>query len=475
MSDLIAPNSAALVQLPRLRSVTGGWVVAAAVLGSAVVVLDASVVNIAVPQIGSSLGDDVADLQWVVGGYTLALASLILVGGALGDRLGRRTIFTWGSVGFALASLLCSAASSMEMLVAGRVVQGIAGALLTPGSLALISASIDRRDQGAAIGLWAGLIGVIEAVGPIVGGWLTELAGWRSVFLVNVPFAVAVAVVSVRYLPESRDARARPLDVPGAATAVAGLGALTYGFIGARGWMTLLGAALLAMFTLIQMRGAHPLLPPSLFRSRMFTAANVVTAALYAGLGGVLFLLPLQLQVVAGYSPLAAGMAMVPITGIMLVSSPAAGRWAQRHGARIPMTLGSVLAAVGAVLLTGIGSRASYLSDVLPGTVVLGAGLAVFVAPLTGAVFAAVSVSEAGIASGVNNAVARTAQLLAVAALPGLVGISGAPLTDAIGFGSGFRDALWICGALLFTGAVLAATLMPRTPESPKAASGFHR
>ncbi|WP_327100800.1 DHA2 family efflux MFS transporter permease subunit [Nocardia vinacea] len=466
MSDLVAPNRVASAP-PRLRSVAGRWVVAAAVLGSAVVVLDASVVNIAVPRIGSSLGDNVADLQWVVGGYTLALASLILVGGALGDRLGRRTVFIWGSVGFALASLLCSLASSMEMLVAARVVQGIAGALITPGSLALISASIDRRDHGAAIGLWAGFIGVVEAVGPIVGGWLTELAGWRSVFLINVPFAVAVTVVAVRYLPESRDADARPLDLPGAVTAVAGLGALTYGFIGARGWISLLGMALLGVFALIQVRGDHPLLPPALFSSRVFTAANLVTAAVYAGLGGVYFLLPLQLQMVAGYSPLAAGLATVPITGIMLVSSASAGRWAQRHGARIPMILGPALAALGAVLLTEIGPRATYLSAVLPGTIVLGVGLAVFVAPLTGAVFAAVSATESGIASGVNNAVARTAQLLAVAALPGLVGISGARLTDAIAFGSGFRIALLICGALLLTGAVLAATLMPRWSEPP--------
>lgn len=466
VSDLVAANRAAPA-LPRLSSVAGRWVVTAAVLGSAVVLLDAPVVNVAVPRIGSSMGADVADLQWVVGGYTLALASLILVGGGLGDRVGQRAVFVWGSGGFAVASVLCSVAPTMEMLIVARVVQGIAGALLTPGSLALITASIDRRDHGAAIGLWAGLVGVVEAGGPVVGGWLTELAGWRSVFLITVPFAVAVTVVSVRYLPESRDVHARPLDLSGAATVVAGLGALTYGFIGARGWMSLLGAALLGMFALIQLRGEHPLLPPSLFRSRVFTAANMVTAAVYAGLGGVYFLLPLQLQVVAGYSPLAAGLVTVPITAIMLVSSPAAGRWAQRHGARIPMTLGSALAACGAVLLTEIGPRATYLGDVLPGTVVLGAGLAVFVAPLTGAVFAAVSVSDAGIASGVNNAVARTAQLLAVAALPGLVGISGAPLTDAIGFGSGFHDALWICSALLFAGAVLTATLMPRMPEPP--------
>jgi hypothetical protein len=231
--------------------------------------------------------------------------------------------------------------------------------------------------------------------------------------------------------------------------------------------MSLLGVALLAIFAWIQLRGDHPLLPPALFSSRVFTAANLVTAAVYAGLGGVYFLLPLELQVVAGYSPLAAGAATVPITGIMLVSSASAGRWAQRHGARIPMILGPALAGCGAVLLSGIGSRASYFSAIFPGTVVLGIGLAVFVAPLTGAVFAAVSATDSGIASGVNNAVARTAQLLAVAALPGLAGISGAKIADTAAFGSGFRIALLICGALLLTGAVLAATSMPRRSESP--------
>ncbi|WP_406266537.1 MFS transporter [Nocardia sp. NBC_00881] len=463
MSDVIAATGATPAERPRLRSSAGRRIVAATVLGSAVVSFDATVVNIAAPHIGSGLGADVVDLQWVVSGYTLALASLILVGGALGDRFGRRAVFICGSVGFALASAWCGAASDVGMLVAARVVQGVAGALITPGSLALISASIDPRDQGAAIGMWSGLGGVAGAIGPIAGGWLVELAGWRSVFLINVPLAVAVAVISVRCVPESRDPHAPPrLDALGTAAIVTGLGMLTYGLIAARVWMELVGVALLAVFVLVQIRSRHPLVPPALFSSRVFTTVNLVTFPVYAALGCVLFLLLLQLQIVAGYSPLAAGTATMPITAIMLVSSTWVGQWAQRHGARVPMTIGLLLAAAGSVLLAQIDTHASYSTAVLPGVVLFGAGMAVFVAPLTESVFAAVPTEEAGIASGVNNAIARIAQLLAIAAIPSLVGISRAPLTDAIAFGAGYRAAMWICIGLFGTGAVLAAALMPQ-------------
>lgn len=476
MSDLIVPTGAARAELPRLRSTTGRWVVAAAVLGSGAMSFDASVVTIAMPRIGSSFGGDLADLQWVMTGYTLALASLLLVGGALADRFGRRRVFVWGSAGFAAASLLCALAPTLETLVAARALQGIAAALVTPGSLALISTLLDRRDQGAAIGWWAGLGGFAEAAGPIVGGWVVQTAGWRSVFLIDMALAVVVAIVSAKYLPESWDSRVRRPDLSGVAAVVVGLAALTYGLISARMWMTLLGMALLGVFVILQVRGDRPLVPPSLFTGafppgaggtstadgRVFTAANLVTSTVYAALGGVYFLLPLQLQLVAGYSPLQAGLAMVPITAIMLVSSSWAGHWAQRHGARIPMTVGPLLIAVGSVLLTRIDGHAPYVSEVLPGTIVFGIGLAVFVAPLTTAVFAAVPPTAAGLASGVNNAVARTAQLLAVAALPGVVGISGRPLTDTVAFDTGFRAALWICAALFLLGAAIAAALMPR-------------
>lgn len=282
-------------------------------------------------------------------------------------------------------------------------------------------------------------------------------------FLINVPLAVAVAVISVRCVPESRDPHAPPRpDVLGTAAIVTGLGMLTYGLIAARVWMELVGVALLAVFVLVQIRSRHPLVPPALFGSRVFTTVNLVTFPVYAALGCVLFLLLLQLQVVAGYSPLAAGAATMPITAIMLVSSTWVGQWAQRHGARVPMTIGLLLAAAGSVLLAQIGTHASYSTAVLPGVVLFGAGMAVFVAPLTESVFAAVPTEEAGIASGVNNAVARIAQLLAIAAIPSLVGISRAPLTDAIAFGAGYRAAMWICIGMFAAGAVLAAVLMPR-------------
>ncbi|WP_040785080.1 MFS transporter [Nocardia pneumoniae] len=454
-------------ELPRLRSGTGRWILLATILGSSVASLDATVVNIALPRIGESLGTDVAGLQWTLNGYTLTLASFILLGGSLGDKLGRRRVFVWGTVAFAISSVLCGGATSIEMLVAARILQGVAGAMLTPGSLALISSSIDQRDQGAAIGLWSGFGGVAGALGPFLGGWLIEIAGWRSIFFLNVPLAVVVVLVAVRHVPESRDpGAATELDLPGALVVALGLGALTLGLIDTIPLLIGIGVVLLAVFVVIELRGDHPLVPPSLFRSRVFTAANLVTLAVYAALGGVFFLLVLELQLVAGYSPLMSGVATVPVTLIMLALSAPAGRWAQVHGPRMPMTAGPLLAAAGLVLLLRIGPDTTYLTDVLPGVFVFGLGLAVLVAPLTGAVLGAVPSSEAGIASGVNNAVARTAQLLAVAALPGLAGISGA-LGDPEAFDDGFATAMWLCVGLLVTGAALAAVLLRPERRAP--------
>lgn len=455
--------------LPRLGSAGGRWIVLATVLGSSVASLDATVVNIALPRIGAALDTDVAGLQWTLNGYTLTLASFILLGGSFGDRFGRRKVFVAGAVGFAVASLLCGAAVNIEMLVAARVLQGVAGAMLTPGSLALISASIDNRDQGAAIGLWSGFSGVAGALGPFLGGWLIEVAGWRSIFFLNVPLVAIVVLVSLRHVPESRDPKAAArLDLPGALVVAAALGALTLGLIDELPVLVGAGGVLLAVFVLIEMRSDHPLVPPALFASRVFTVANLVTLAVYAALGGVFFLLVLELQIVAGYSPLLAGLATLPVTLLMLALSAPSGRWAQRHGPRLPMTFGPLLAAGGLILLQRVGPGASYPLDVLPGVLVFGLGLSVLVAPLTGAVLGAVPASEAGIASGVNNAVARTAQLLAVAALPGLVGISGA-LDDPAVFDSGFGIAMWICAGLLLTGAALAGVLLrpPRRPPEP--------
>lgn len=452
---------------PRLRSASGRWIVLATVLGSSVASLDATVVNIALPRIGAALETDIAGLQWTLNGYTLTLASFILLGGSFGDRFGRRKVFMAGAVGFALASLLCGAAVSVEMLVAARVLQGLAGAMLTPGSLALISASIDDRDRGAAIGLWSGFAGVSGALGPFLGGWLIDTAGWRSIFFLNVPLVLVVVLVSLRHVPESRDPDAATrLDIPGALVIATALGALTLGLIDTVPLLVGVGGLLLAVFVLIERRSDHPLVPPALFTSRVFTAANLVTLAVYAALGGVFFLLVLQLQLVAGYSPLLSGAATVPVTLLMLLLSAPAGRWAQRHGPRLPMTLGPLIAAGGLVLLLRIGPQAAYVVDVLPGVLVFGLGLSVLVAPLTGAVLGAVPTTEAGIASGVNNAVARTAQLLAVAALPGLAGISGS-LDDPAAFDSGFAVAMWVCAGLLLSGALLAALLLRPPRRAP--------
>ncbi|WP_043659839.1 MFS transporter, partial [Nocardia thailandica] len=373
-----------------------------------------------------------------------------------------------GALGFVATSLLCALATTVGLLVGARLLQGVAGALLTPGSLALLSASIDKRDQGAAIGLWSGLGGVAGAVGPLVGGGLIQLAGWRSVFLLNVPLALAVVAVALRWVPESRDpGAARRIDVPGAAVVALALGALTYGLIDARPPFVVAGVFGLALFAVVEWRSPNPLVPLSLFASRVFTAANVVTLFVYAALGGVFFLLVLQLQLVAGYSPTAAGAASLPVTVLMLVLSAPAGRWAQRHGARVPLTAGPLAAAAGVFALQRVGPDADYLTDVLPGVTIFGLGLAVLVAPLTGAVLGAVPETEAGIASGVNNAVARTAQLLAVAALPGLAGLSGA-FADPARFGVGFDTAMRWCVALLLAGAIVAAFALRGTaPAAP--------
>lgn len=467
----------------RLKTPRGRWIVAATVLGSSLAMLDATVVNVALPDIGRDLGSGVSGLQWTVSAYTLTLASFILLGGALGDRLGRRKVFVWGTVWFAVASVLCGLAPNIEVLVAARLLQGVGAALLTPGSLALISASIHPDDRGAAIGLWSGLGGVASAVGPLLGGWLVDVAGWRSVFLLNIPLAVAVVLVAVKHVPESRDPHAEgTLDLPGAGVVALALGLLTYGFIDASWWVVAAGVLAVGAFVVVELRTSNPLVPPSLFASRVFLAANLVTFAVYAALGGVFFLLILQLQLALDYSPIAAGVATLPITALMLVLSARAGRVAQRIGPRVPMTVGPLVAAAGLLLMLRISpdgagvepagttswagvepvrtSRSTYLVDVLPAVVVFGLGLSILVAPLTGAVLGAVSTDRAGIASGVNNAVARTSQLLAVAALPGLVGIAGADYDRPQTFSDGFHTAMIVCAGLLVVGSLIAAVMV---------------
>jgi EmrB/QacA subfamily drug resistance transporter len=463
----------------RMGTPAARWVLLTTVLGSGLVMLDGTVVNVALGRIGTDLGADFAGLQWTVNAYTLALASLILLGGSLGDHLGRRRVFVVGVVWFALASLLCGLAPNLGLLVAGRSLQGVGGALLTPGSLALISASFRGPDRAAAIGAWSGLGGIAGAVGPFLGGWLVEWS-WRAVFLVNLPLAAIVVVVALRHVPETRDREAAPgLDVPGTLLAVAALGALTWSLttLGGGGspvaWVVLaVGLVAFGVFVTVERRSPHPLVPPQLFADRSFTGANVATLLVYGALGVVFLLLVLQLQVVAGFSPLVAGTALLPLTAIMLVFSARAGALAQRIGPRLPMTVGPLVSAAGLLLLRRIGPDASWLADVLPGVVVFGAGLALNVAPLTATVLGSAPDRYAGAASGVNNAVARAAGLLSVAVVPGLAGIAGADYTDPAAFGAGFRMALLIAAALLATaGAVSFALVRPSVMASSPAPS----
>lgn len=445
----------------KLKSPSGRWLLVATVLGSSLAFLDGSIVNIALPAIERDLGSGVAGLQWTINAYTLTLAALILVGGSLGDRWGRRRVFVAGVIWFAIASLLCAIAPNIEILVAARALQGIGAALLTPGSLALISASMDEEDRGAAIGTWSGLAGVSTAVGPLLGGWLVGAVSWRAVFYLNLPLAVAIVWITLKHVPESKDEEVEGrVDFPGAILTAAGLAALTYGLVGSKAVPSLAGVALLVAFVIQQRRSPHALVPLKLFANRTFTAANLSTFSVYGSLSGAMFLLVLQLQYVSGYSPLESGVATLPITIVMLLFSARAGRLGQRIGPRWPMTFGPLVAAAGLLLLLPIGREASYLTSVFPGVMVFAVGLTLLVAPLTTTVLGAAPRSQSGIASGINNAVARTASLLAVAALPPIAGIAGSNFSDPVVFSPGFRMGTLICAFMLAGGGLIAGVLI---------------
>ena len=448
----------------KLSSAQGRWLVAAMILASGMAFLDGSIVSLALPAIESDLDAGVVGLQWTVNAYTLTLAALILVSGSMGDRLGRRRIFLVGVIWFAVASVLCAAAPSIEVLVAARALQGIGGALLTPGSLAIISASIDPADRGRAIGIWAGLSGVTTAIGPLVGGWLVDTVGWRWVFWINIPLAIAVVVIALRHVPETKGEQSR-LDFGGAGLSLAGLAFLTYGLV-AQQWMpSIAGVAFLVAFVLHQRRTPHALVPLSLFTDRVFTAANICTFAIYGALSAGFLLLVLQLQYVSGYSPLEAGLATMPPTILMLLFSGRAGALGQRIGPRWPLTFGPLLMALGFVLYLKVDDDPNFFLEVLGGGIVSGIGLTLLVAPLTTSVLASAPPDQAGIASGINNAVARTASLLAVAAIPPIAGIAGANFSSPEVFSPGFRTGTLIVVGMLVVAGVLAATLIQKPPR----------
>jgi EmrB/QacA subfamily drug resistance transporter len=473
-----APPAPALA----LSSPSGRWLILAAALGSGVAFLDGSVVNVALPAISRDLGGGFSTVQWVLDGYLLSLSALLLLGGALGDRLGRRRVFLVGLGLFTVASLACGLAPTGPVLIAARLLQGVGGALLIPGSLALIDAVIRREDRGRAIGTWAGLSGVAAALGPFLGGWLVDAASWRWVFLINVPLAAVAAVVTVRHVPESRDTAATGrLDVAGAVAVSLGLGGVVFALIEApvHGWTAttvvplVVGVLALAAFPVVERRASAPLVPLTLFRSAQFTGANLVTLAVYTALGGALFLLSLQLQQSLGWSALAAGLAFLPFTLIMLLFSSRVGALAQRIGPRWPMTIGPLVTAAGLALLVRVTPGAGYLTGVLPGVVVFGLGMALTVAPLTSTVLASVSEDHVGAASGANNAVSRVASLLAVAVLPLAVGLDGAGTGP---LGTGFPRAMLICAALCLVGSVIAfVTIRRGAAVTPRVMPGLHQ
>ncbi len=441
-------------------------VLAATIIGSGMAFLDGTVVNIALPWIGDEFDASVSGLQWILDGYLLSLAALILVAGSLGDRYGRRRVYLIGVVWFGAASVLCGLALNTEMLVVARVLQGIGGALLTPGALAIIQSSFHRADRARAIGAWSGLGGIAGAIGPLVGGLLVQAGSWRLAFLINVPIALLCVWLTRHYVPESCDDQlsGRP-DVAGSVLGAIGLAGVTAALVEgpARGLAdplvvvsAVLGIAGLVAFVMVQRRSRDPLVPPDIFANRTFVVANGLTFVVYAALGGVMMLMVLQLQVSLGYSPMAAGLASIPISVVMLIFSARSGKLAQRYGPRMFLVVGPMVVALAMVLLTMVTPGASYLGTVLPAVLVFGFGLAITVAPVTATVLASAEDRHAGVASGVNNAIARTGGLLAVAVLPTAAGLSGAAYADPVALTDGWQTAMWLCAGLCVLGGLVA-------------------
>jgi EmrB/QacA subfamily drug resistance transporter len=453
----------------RMGTPQARWVLLATVLGSGVAFLDGTVVNVALPAIAADLDAGLGDLQWVLNAYLVTLSALVLLGGSLGDRLGRRRVFLVGLAGFTLASAACAAAPTVGALVVARAVQGVGAALLVPGSLAIISAVFDPEDRARAVGAWSGLGGIAIALGPFVGGWLIDAVSWRLAFVINLPLALVVAVAA-RHVPETRAEVTGRLDLAGAVTASASLALVTYGLIERAAAIAVIGAVVFVGFLLVEAVVRRPMLPLSLFRSAQFTGANLTTFAVYAALGGAFFLLVLQLQVVLGYSALEAGSALLPVTLLMLALSSRAGALAQRIGPRWPMTIGPLGVAAGLVLWSRVDAGSTYASSVLPGAVAFGLGLSLTVAPLTATIMASADAGHLGVASGVNNAVSRVAGLLAVAILPIVVGLDPSAAAP-VALDGAVDDAMLVSAGLAVLGGLVAALTVRRvapaaTPSS---------
>jgi EmrB/QacA subfamily drug resistance transporter len=474
-------------------------ILAATILGSGMAFVDGSVVNVALPAIQQRLQADAAEAQWVANAYLLMLGALVLVGGGMADLFGRRRVFIAGIIVFALASIACGLASSMTALIAARAAQGIGAALLTPASLALLGATFDARERGRAVGMWAGCGALMAATGPVFGGWLVDAVSWRAIFFINVPFALAAVLLGRAFAPESRDPNAKRLDWIGAVTTAAGLAALTWGLtsLPTRGGDDTLvrtaligGALLLALFVVAEWRaGREAMMPLGFFCSRVFAGANALTLLLYFALGGALFFIPFGLIRLGGYSTTGAGAALLPFALIMGTGSSFAGAIADRWGVRLSLTAGPIVAGGGFALLGFANLGASYWTGVLPALVVMSIGMTITVAPLTATVIGAVGEEHAGVASGVNNAVARVAGLLAVAilgvvlfrafagALPDLpreraaaalsalmAGEGDGPAGGTQAFAHAFRMVMWIAGACAAAGGLIGGLLIGRRP-----------
>jgi EmrB/QacA subfamily drug resistance transporter len=449
-----------------LRSRAGRWTVIASIAGSGTAFVEGSIVNVALPAIARDLGLGVSGVQWVVDAYLLSLSALILLGGSMGDVFSRRRVFIVSLGAFAALSAACALAWSPPVLFGFRLLQGMAGAMMVPNSLALLETMIEEKDRASAIGQWSGWSAVTTAIGPLLGGWLVDVASWRWVFACMTPLALFAAWAAWMRMPElaapqhDRGGRGwRDLDLGGAALATASLTAITVGLLvhlsPAMVALSLAaGVVLLGVFVAVERRVARPLLCLEIFRSRAFTMLNVSTLFIYAALSAIIFLLMLELQNALGYSAITAGASLLPTNALMLALSPLSARVAKRIGPRLPIAVGALVAALGAVLLTRVQPGATYIGAVLPAIVVFGLGLSALVAPLTAGVLAAVADEEAGIASAVNNAAARLAGLIAVAAIPLGAGLARLQRMSGPTFVSGFVRAMWICAALCGIGAV---------------------